>query len=152
MHRRNVIRRPIGPIRLPTWQRRGLYASMLVLTASGLAWLAIHFMAGVAGDDLTQVAPKLWSIRIHAAAALWLLVMAGSLMPLHMRSAWHLRRNRIGGASLAAVLLGLTLTGYLLWYAPEGAGRLWAEWLHWGLGCAAPVALLAHIAWGRRAR
>ncbi|MBC7379591.1 MAG: DUF4405 domain-containing protein [Burkholderiaceae bacterium] len=140
----------MAPIRLPAWQRRGLYASMLVLTLSGLAWLALHFLAGESGDDLAQAVPRLWSIRIHAAAALWLLVMMGSLMPLHMRSAWHLRRNRIGGAGLVALMLGLTLTGYLLWYAPEGTGRLWSEWLHWVLGGGAPVALLAHIAWGRR--
>ncbi|MBC7437135.1 MAG: DUF4405 domain-containing protein [Bdellovibrionales bacterium] len=149
MHHDNFNRRRVGPIRLPDWQRRGLYASVLVLTLSGLAWLALHFLMAEAGDELAQLAPKRWSIRIHTAAALWLLFMVGGLVPLHMRSAWHLRRNRIGGAGLAALLLVLTLTGYLLWYAPEGAARQWSQWLHWALGCAAPVALLLHIAWGR---
>ena len=28
---------------LLAWQRRGLYATLAVLTVSGLAWLALHY-------------------------------------------------------------------------------------------------------------
>ena len=138
-----------GPIQLPPWQRLGLYASLAAVTVTGLAWLIVHFGAD-SGENMAALAGKQWAVRLHAAAALWLLVLLGSLMPLHMRAAWRAGRNRWGGAGLSALMAVLTLTGYLLWYAPEGAARQWAEWLHWAVGCGVPLALVVHIWWGRR--
>jgi hypothetical protein len=138
-----------GPIQMPAWQRLGLYASLAVVAASGLAWLLVHFSADTA-ENMTALAGQQWAVRLHVAAALWLLVLLGSLMPLHMRAAWRAGRNRWGGAGLSALMAVLTLTGYLLWYAPEGMARQWAEWLHWAVGCGVPAALVLHIWWGRR--
>jgi hypothetical protein len=140
-----------GPIKLPAWQRHGVYASLSILAVSGLWWLGLHF-ADQSEEGLTQNIAKLWAIRAHAAAALWTLVMAGSLLPAHMRVAWHTRKNRVSGACVTLVLLVLTLTGYALGYVPESWVRQWSTWLHWSIGAAVPLILVVHIMLGRRAR
>lgn len=141
-----------GPARLPRWQRRAVYASVAVLGLTGLGWLGVHFFAAQADDGLAHSAAKLWAIRAHAAAALCTLVMVGSLMPLHMRAAWHTRKNRVSGAVVAGVMLLLALTGYALGYAPEGLARQWSAWSHWAVGAASPLALLVHVLLGHRTR
>ena len=141
-----------GPARLPTWQRRAVYASVGVLALTGLWWLGVHFLVGQSDDGLAQSASKLWAIRVHAAAALCTLVMVGSLMPLHMRSAWHLRKNRVSGAVVAGVMVLLALTGYALGYAPDGLARQWSAWSHWAVGAASPLLLLVHVLLGHRTR
>ncbi len=141
-----------GPARLPAWQRRAVYASVAVLALTGWGWLGVHFLVAQSDDGLAQSAAKLWTIRVHAAAALCTLVMVGSLMPLHMRAAWHTRKNRVSGAVVAGVMLLLALTGYALGYAPEGWARQWSAWSHWAVGAAVPLLLLVHMLLGHRTR
>ena len=141
-----------APVKLPRWQRRGVYAAVAALTLSGLLWLAVHFFSPLTEEDLSQNTAKLWAIRVHAAAALWTLIMLGSLLPLHIRAAWHTRKNRISGACAALAMATLALTGYALGYAPEGATRQWSAWLHWGIGTGLPLLLLVHVLLGHRAR
>ncbi len=141
-----------APVKLPRWQRRGVYAAVAALALSGLLWLAVHFFAPFAEEDLAQNTAKLWAIRVHAAAALWTLVMVGSLLPLHIRAAWHIRKNRISGACAALAMAALALTGYALGYAPEGVARQWSAWLHWGIGTGMPLLLLVHVLLGHRTR
>lgn len=145
-----------GPVLLPPWQRRSVYTSVGVLSATGMGWLAVHFF----GPATQELATGGWSwpqvnhglMQIHAVAALWLCILVGSLLPVHVNGAWQRRLHRgSGGANLVAFSL-LTLTGYALWYAPEGGLRDWSSWMHWGFGVAAPLGLWLHIALGRRAR
>ena len=141
-----------GPARLPAWQRRVVYASFAVLALTGLGWLGVHFLVAQSDDGLAHSAAKLWAIRAHADAALCTLVMVGSLMPHHMRAAWHMRKNRASGALVAGVMLLLALTGYAISYAPEGLVRQWSAWSHWAVGAAVPLLLLAHVLLGHRTR
>ena len=141
-----------GPARLPAWQRRGVYASVAVLALTGWWWLGVHFLVAQSDDGLAQSAAKLWAIRIHAATALGALVMVGSLLPVHMRAAWHMRKNRVSGALVAGVMLLLALTGYALGYAPEGWARQGSAWSHWAVGAASPLLLLVHVLLGHRTR
>lgn len=141
-----------GPARLPPWQRRAVYASVAVLALTGLGWLGVHFLVAQSDDGLGQSAAKLWAIRLHAAAALCTLVMVGSLLPLHMRAAWHARKNRVSGAVVAGLMVLLALTGYALGYAPEGLARQWSAWSHWAVGAAVPLLLLIHVLLGHRTR
>ncbi len=141
-----------GSASLPTWQRRTVYASVAVLALTGLGWLGAHFLVAQSDDGLAQSAAKLWAIRLHAAAALCTLVMVGSLIPLHMRAAWHTRKNRVSGAVVAGGMALLALTGYALGYAPEGLARQWSAWSHWAVGAASPLLLLVHVLLGHRTR
>ena len=140
------------PVKLPAWQRRGVYASVAVLALTGLVWLAVHFLSAQPDDGLSQGTAKLWTIRVHAAAALCTLVMVGSLLPVHIRPAWHTRKNRVSGALVVGVMVVLALTGYALGYAPEGWARQWSAWSHWAVGAASPLLLLLHILLGHRTR
>ena len=140
------------PVKLPAWQRRGVYASVAVLALTGLVWLAVHFLSAQSDDGLGQGTAKLWTIRVHAAAALCTLVMVGSLLPVHIRPAWRARKNRVSGALVVGVMVVLALTGYALGYAPEGLARQWSAWSHWAVGAASPLLLLLHVLLGHRTR
>lgn len=148
-HHRHAPRAVAASIKLPHWQRRGVYASTVLLTASGLLWLGVHFAPGMVQDELVQATAKLWVIRAHAAAALSTLVLVGSLLPVHIPLAWRVARNRASGSLLAGVMMALLLTGYALWYAPEGWARQGSAWLHWGLGAGVPLVLVLHVRSGR---
>lgn len=144
-----------GAVRLARWQLLGVYGSFGLLTASGLLWLGLHGASWLAaaqdGEGLPSPA-KAWALRIHAASALAALVALGSLLPLHVRSAWHQRKNRFSGALNLAMVASLTLSGYALWYASEGGLKQWSAWLHWGVGLLMPVVLIAHVLLGRQSR
>jgi hypothetical protein len=90
-----------------------------------------------------------WALRVHGGAAMLALVVAGSLLPIHVRRAWHQRRNLLPGILLAGVLLLLTATGYALYYFGGEQARALISVLHWGVGLGAPALLLWHIASGR---
>lgn len=148
-HHRHSTRAVAASIKLPPWQRRGVYASTVLLTASGLLWLGVHFAPAMFQDELAQATAKLWTMRIHAAAALSTLVLVGSLLPMHIPLAWRVARNRTSGSLMVGIMLTLTLTGYALWYAPEGWARQGSAWLHWGLGAGVPLVLVLHVRSGR---
>ena len=146
-----------GPVRLQRWQLQTVYWSFGLLSASGLLWLALHGLALLATplspDDLPLPSPaKAWALRVHAASAMAALIALGSVLPLHVRTAWHRHTNRASGSLNLLVFGVLTLTGYALWYASEGGLKQWSVWLHWGLGGVLPLVLIAHIILGRRAR
>ena len=143
-------------IALPAWQQRGVYASLGLLTLSGIVWLALHWLYLLNGqrpDFQPGMLPyKLWAMRVHAAAALISLVMVGSVMTQHIRLAWRLNKNRISGSLMVSALGLLAWTGYALGYVPEGLFRQWSTWLHWGAGVALPLVLAAHVLLGQRQR
>jgi len=81
------------------------------------------------------------------------LIVYGSLLPVHIRRAWSIRRNVVLGIGLVSVLLLLTITGYLLYYAGDENTRPFISAGHWILGLAVPALLVWHIVSGRaRAR
>ena len=92
-----------------------------------------------------------WALAAHGVAAYALLWAAGSLMPLHIRVAWRLRRNRTSGAVMGALLTLLALTGLWLYYGSL-AGRDWVSVGHWLLGLMAALTVWLHRWLGRRLR
>lgn len=137
-------------IALPAWQQRGIYGSVGLLAVTGVVWLLVHWLLPEAEPGALPY--KLWAMRVHAAAALVSLVMAGSVMTHHIRLAWRLKKNRMSGSLMAATLTVLAGTGYALGYAPEGLLRQWSSWGHWGMGVAVPLFLAAHVLLGQRQR
>ncbi len=73
------------------------------------------------------------------------LLLFGSLLKPHMLRAWSLRRGRASGGAIAFVSLLLTLTGYGLYYVGGESLRAWISVVHWGVGLALPVLLVAHV-------
>jgi hypothetical protein len=132
-------------MRLPLSLRAGFYASGALLTASGLAWLGVHYAAppGAPGSAA--------ALEVHGAAAMAVLFLAGAVAALHVPGGWRDGKNRRSGLLVVSVLAALTITGFFLYYAGDDSLRETAGVVHWVIGLAAPLLLWLHSALGRRA-
>jgi hypothetical protein len=128
-----------------------LYAITILIYASGAVWAYLHHFARRLGElgELPHPAES-WSLKLHGAAAMAILVILGTLLPTHVRFAWHSKRNRSNGMILISVFSFLILTGYGLYYFGDERLRSWTSWLHLVVGLALPLALVLHIRSGRR--
>jgi hypothetical protein len=137
-------------MRLSVGHRQWIYWAAALLFGSGALWLICHYLLRIEGEFGPAPHPlESWALRVHGGAAMLALVVAGSLLPIHVRRAWHQRRNLLPGVLLGGMLLLLTVTGYALYYFGGEQARAVISVLHWGLGLGAPALLLWHIAAGR---
>src|SRR5882757_10989705 len=136
-------------IRLKRLQRYSLYAVLALLFLSGVAWTYWNYLA--APGDL-ETSAKAWTMKIHGAAAMAVLVLIGMLLNTHVRFAWRARRNRANGSVFLSAFAALTITGYGLYYAGGEGLRAWTSWIHLAIGLALPILLLIHILLGKRTR
>src|ERR1041385_1836374 len=125
------------PMRLGVWHARSIYLTTALLVVSGLLWLGFHYFLRIDGEFGPQPHPlEYWWLRLHGASAMLSLIALGSVMPVHIRRAWALRRNRVTGVAISALLAFLVLTGYALYYFAGGASRGWISIAHWAIGLA----------------
>jgi hypothetical protein len=139
-------------IRLGSLQEGAVYLATAALVVSGAIWLVLHYFLtkqGAFGPAIHPAEP--WMLRIHGAAAMAALIVYGSLLPIHVRRAWAMRRNVVLGSSVVCFMLLLTVTGYLLYYAGSEELRPIISAAHWILGLAVPLLLCWHVASGRAA-
>ena len=137
-------------IRLGPWHQFWVYGASALLALSGIVWLVQHYLLAVPSQFGTVVHPfEHLTLSIHGGAAMLGLIVYGSLVPIHIRRAWAIRRNIVAGIVVAAVLIALTVTGYLLYYAGSEEARPIIGIVHWALGLAAPVLLTWHVVTGR---
>lgn len=134
-----------GPIRLPRPRRLGVYAVALGVWASGVAWLVLRYgfrHEGAFGPENSPLEP--WALKVHGAFAFAALWTMGLLWAAHILNGWGAKRRRWSGAGLLGLLLFLTLTGYLLYYAGGDGLRAVVSRLHWIAGLGVLVAFLLH--------
>lgn len=135
--------------------RRGVSVSLALtalLLASGLAWLVLDTAFAVEGEFGPAKHPlQAWMLRAHGAFAMAMLVAFGSLLPNHVLPLWNARRNRGAGVVLLALMLGLALTGYLLYYLGDEVWRAFIAQMHWIAGVALALGFPLHMALGKRA-
>jgi hypothetical protein len=138
-------------LRPSRWQRQGLLAVGLLLTATGAAWLVLHTLA--AGDGLPHPA-EAWLMRLHGAGAFAALFGAGLMAGQHIPAGWHAAQRprhasqRRSGLWLCSLLALSVVSAYALYYfAPEWL-RPTLGWLHSGAG----TAMLLAGAWHGRQR
>jgi hypothetical protein len=137
-------------IRLGRWHQGTVYAATAALFASGIAWLVLHYFFALPGEFGPTLHPgEPWMLKLHGAAAMAGLLVYGSLMPVHIRRAWAIRRNIVLGIGLVMLMLLLTVTGYLLYYAGDETTRPVISALHWVVGLVVPALLAWHIFSGR---
>lgn len=130
-----------------TW----LYGVILLVFLSGAAWAWLHYFARSAGEFGEETNPaESWMLKAHGAAAMAMLVMLGTVLPLHVKLGWHARRNRASGAAMLIFFGLLTITGYGLYYIGGDRLRDWTSWLHLGLGLALPGMLAVHLWLGKK--
>jgi hypothetical protein len=138
-------------IRLKPGHRWTFHAIGLALLISGLAWTWLHRLdeAGSAGGSWHEFKP--WLMKAHGFSAMGFVLLLGTLLPVHVRHAWHARRNRANGAFFLGAVVVLTLTGYALYYAGGEKFRVLCSGVHFWLGILSPLLLLGHVRTGRRA-
>jgi len=139
------------PIRLSTRHRRVVYASFSALWLSGTLWLLFHYFLqrpGNFGNEPHILEP--WWLRAHGLAMMVTLVTAGSIVVHHARRAWQLHKNRLLGVMLTGILLWLATTGYALYYFSSDENQVWLPLLHWMPGLVLPLTVVLHGRRGQR--
>ena len=138
-------------MRLTSGHQKWVYWTAAALFASGVLWLVFHYFLQTQGEFGPAPHPlEHWWLRLHGAGAMLALLVVGSLLPIHVRRGWHQRRNLPLGIALSSAVLLLTLSGYALYYFGGEEARPWISVFHWGIGIASPLALVWHVASGRR--
>lgn len=139
-------------MRLSTGHRQWIYWSAGLLFGSGALWLLCHYFLESHGEFGPTTHPlEPWSLRVHGAAAMLSLVLVGSLLPIHVRRAWHQRRNLLPGVVLFCVVALLTASGYALYYFGGEEARAAISVFHWAIGLGAPALMVWHVTAGRAA-
>jgi hypothetical protein len=143
------------PVQLGVRARYALGLVLVALVASGLAWLALHYVDAVgltAGDELARAAREALAMKFHGAAAMATLVALGAMVAAHARPAWRLRRNRGSGSLVLVLFCLLAATGYALYYFATDDARPPLSLVHWVTGLALVALLPLHLMLGRRSR
>jgi hypothetical protein len=142
---------PRRPTRLPRWQEWSVYLSCGLLIATGIGWLVLDQWVRVAAEFGPEHHPaQRLTLIFHAIAAYVFLVVAGSIVPVHARVGWSLRRNRKSGLLLATICVVLAVSALGLYYLADEIARVWTSYIHWIVGLVCLPALLLHSVRGRR--
>jgi hypothetical protein len=143
--------RPVPlPVRFGNRHKRTLYAVFALLWVSGVLWLGFHYYLRTPGE-FGEVAHPLekWWLRLHGLMGFASLVAVGSVLPIHVRRAWYLGKNRTTGLITKGMFLWLAATGYCLYYFSSDSNESWLPLLHWVIGLSLPLTLIVHIRRGR---
>ncbi|MEK9284843.1 MULTISPECIES: hypothetical protein [unclassified Bradyrhizobium] len=117
-------------MRLGLVQKSVVWTTTSVVALSGLAWFVLH--------DLVEAEPgesERLLLTLHGISAYAMLIVIGSLLPLHVRSGWKRQRKRWTGGTTLATLVLLAVTGLVLYYGSEQT-REPARWVHIAIGLA----------------
>ncbi len=137
-------------VKLSRRHKAWLYSVLSVVYATGAAWAWLHYLRAPAAEFAARSAAEPWLMKLHGAGAMVILVVLGTLLPSHVRFAWHARRNRVNGVTLLAILAFLIASGYGLYYFGDERLRTWTSWSHLAIGLALPAMIVLHIWAGRR--
>ncbi|CAN0628632.1 conserved membrane protein of unknown function [Burkholderia multivorans] len=140
--------RVFGPM-LASPSRWTLYVLIMLLVATGTAWLVAHFGRQ---DDALPSPVEPWSMKIHGAAAMIAIFSVGTMVHRHVLPGWRMQRNRVAGIAMSIALGLLAVTGYGLYYFDGETLRWLAERLHWGAGFLLPVVFATHVIAARVSR
>lgn len=139
------------PIRFGRRHKHALYAAFYLAWGSGALWLLFHYFLRVEGEFGDSAHPmEIASLRLHGLAAFASLVAMGSVLPVHAKRAWELRRNRHTGVAMKASIAWLAASGYALYYFAPETHEAWLPVAHWATGLALPLAIAVHVSRGRR--
>lgn len=144
-------RKRARPTRLPPWQEYAVYVSLGALIVTGLAWLALDQWVRINGEFGVEHHPaERAALIIHGVAAYAFLIVAGALVPVHVKAGWGLGRNRGSGLALGIGCIIAAITALGLYYLGGEGTRSAASLAHWLVGLAVIPALLIHAIRGRR--
>jgi len=144
---------PTTTARLPRPMQRMLHAVGLAVWFSGALWLVFHYFLVKQGEFGPEENP--WTAKIlaiHGLCAFFAIWLFGWLWHAHLQPGWQKHRRRWSGSALAALLILLTASGYLLYYASGDRLRSVISISHWAMGLALPLPYLLHRLKRRRPR
>lgn len=134
-------------------QRFAIYVTAGAAWFSGALWLVFHHFLRRQGEFALEPHPlENWWLRLHGLCAFVLLWLAGLLWALHARHAVRWPQRRGSGLALMVAFGVLASSGYLLYYANDGALRDGMELAHWITGLAVVVPVVLHALPPRRSR
>lgn len=129
-----------------------VYLASGIIFLSGAGWAGVRFLVSLPNEFGARETLQSWLLKIHGAAAMAVLFILGTLVPLHIKLAWRARRNLGTGLLLGGVLVFLTLTGYGLYYAGGEELRAWTSAAHLWIGFLFAPALVFHVWRGKDKR
>lgn len=138
------------PTKLPRWHEWSIYVTFGLLVVSGVAWLILDHWVRVEGEFGPEQHPaEHLMLILHGIAAYALLIVAGALIPVHIKLGWSIRRNINSGIVTASALVFLSLTALGLYYLSAEGLRAVTSFAHWLVGLAAVPLLALHVIRGR---
>jgi cation transport ATPase len=135
-------------LRLSSRHRRWFYAVCITLFLTGAWWLTLNWHTQHTADG-TPSEWQPWLMKVHGAAAMIVLIVLGTLIPLHVRRGWHAGINRTTGIIVIAVMASLIVTAYGLYYFGSEQLRTATATVHDVIGVVSPAVVLWHILRGR---
>lgn len=140
-------------MRVQAGHKRWVFRVSYAVFATGVLWLLFHYFVRVNGEFGETAHPlEVWWLRLHGLAAFGALLVVGSLLPIHVRTSWHQRRNLGFGIGMLGVAVLLIVTGYALYYFGGEELRPVISAVHWIVGLAAALVMVLHIRTGRASR
>ena len=125
-------------MRLGFWQKTAVFATTAIVGLTGLLWFVLHDMIDDEPGDVLRLL-----LMLHGMSSYVLLVVIGSLLPVHVWSGWASRRNVVTGVTVTVMMTILAVSGLALYYGGEDLQHP-ARWLHLALGLGCFVLLPAH--------
>lgn len=132
--------------RLSRGQRVATYTAVAMAWLSGTLWLIFHNFLQRQGEFSLEPHPlEHWWLRLHGLCAFVLLWLGGLIWGLHVRHGLRWPGRRRSGLSMMVVFCVLAASGYLIYYADEGGVRDAVVAIHWVVGLALLVPVVAHL-------
>jgi len=84
-------------------------------------------------------------LAAHGIVAMVYLIGLGSLIPVHMKKGWYLKRKRLSGSFVVTLHGVLIATAAMLYYGSPDGLRPYGAMLHLWVGVVLPLAVLGHV-------
>jgi uncharacterized BrkB/YihY/UPF0761 family membrane protein len=136
LSRQNHVPHPAHPLHsahnhLPHWQRRLLDITLVMLFASGLAWLLVHYGIGAgSGPDSLPHPAEPWLMRLHGLFGFAGLFALGMVCALHVPRGWRRHTHRRSAMVVLAGWAISIISAWLLYYLSSEDSRPVIGWLH----------------------
>lgn len=133
-------------LRIPVVYRRCFYGFLALSLCSGVLFFIFNQWIEIEGEFGPQKHPlQAVFIRVHGAAAFFMLMSFGALLAAHIPYGWRSTRSRKSGAFIGALVLLQILLGYLLYYLANESIRQYTSYVHILFGLIMPLALYIHL-------
>lgn len=133
-------------MRMGRLQQIVVYAVLSTVALSGLFWFVVHDLFDSEPNEFLRLL-----LATHGSSAYVLLLVLGSLLPLHVRSGWRRSKNVGTGLSVVLAMTILLITALLLYYGSEET-RLTARWIHIIVGLLSFAIFPTHVVLGWKLR